>query len=272
MEEVMDSFRLEGKVTIVTGAAQGIGAKCAEVFAAAGAKVVLTDVLEDKGKAAADQIRKSSGEALFHFLDVTDEGGWISVIHEAVQAFGGLDVLVNNAAVTSQNLVEDVSLEEWRKVMAVNIDGVFLGVKNAIRAMKPGGISGRGGSIVNISSICAMIAMKGAGSYSAAKGAVRSLTKVSALECGALKYGIRVNSIHPGVILTELVRAGMEESAKRGVFASAAEALSLYESQHPIGRLGEPVEVARAALYLASEASAFITGAELVIDGGFTIQ
>lgn len=268
----MNGFRFDGKVAMITGAAQGIGARCAEVFAAAGAKVVLTDILAQQGAAAAEGIRNSGGEAVFHLLDVTDEGQWEAVIEKAVKIYGGLDVLVNNAAVTSQNLIEEVALDEWRKVMAVNMDGVFLGVKHAIRAMKPGGISGRGGSIVNISSMCAMIAMKGAGSYSAAKGGVRSLTKVAALECGTLKYGIRVNSIHPGVILTELVKAGMEESAKRGVFKSAAEALALYESQHPVGRLGEPVEIAQAALYLASEASAFITGAELVIDGGFTIQ
>jgi 3alpha(or 20beta)-hydroxysteroid dehydrogenase len=272
MENALKSFRLDGKVAMITGAAQGIGARCAEVFATAGAKVVVTDILENEAKSVVERIQNSGGEALYERLDVVDEQQWQSVIEKIFATCGGFDVLVNNAAITSQNLIEDVALDEWRKVMAVNIDGVFLGTKHAIRAMKPGGVSGRGGSIVNISSMCALIAMKGAGSYSAAKGAVRSLTKVAALECGILKYGIRVNSIHPGVILTELVKAGMEESAKRGVFKSAAEALSLYESQHPIGRLGDPVEIALATLYLASDASAFATGSELILDGGFTIQ
>jgi NAD(P)-dependent dehydrogenase (short-subunit alcohol dehydrogenase family) len=272
MEQALKSFRLDGKVALVTGAAQGIGAKCAEVFASAGAKVVVTDVLEAKGTSVAKGIRDGGGEAMFQLLNVTDEQQWQSVIEKTVKTYGGFHALVNNAAITGQNLVENTPLEEWRKVMAVNNDGVFLGTKHAILAMKPGGISGRGGSIINISSMCAMIAMRGAGSYSAAKGAVRSLTKVAALECGELKYGIRINSIHPGVILTELTKSGMEDSAKRGIFKSAAEAQALYESHHPIGRLGEPVEIAYAALYLASEASAFTTGAELVIDGGFTIQ
>lgn len=272
MKEILKSFRLDGKVAMVTGAAQGIGAKCAEVFAAAGAKVVVTDILEEKGTAIAKGICDVGGEAMFQFLNVTDEKQWQSVIEKTVKTYSGLDVLVNNAAVTGQNIVENIPLDEWRKVMAVNNDAVFLGTKHAILTMKPGGISGRGGSIINISSMCAMIAMRGAGSYSAAKGAVRSLTKVAALECGELKYGIRVNSVHPGVILTELTKSGMEDSAKKGVFKSAAEAQALYESMHPIGRLGEPVEVAYAALYLASDASGFTTGAEIVLDGGFTIQ
>lgn len=268
----LESFRLDGKVAMVTGAAQGIGASCAEIFAAAGAKVVVSDILEKEGSAVVDGIRNSGGEAVFYHLNVADEVEWQSVIEKTLKTYGGFDVLVNNAGVTSSNFIEDIALDEWRKVMSVNIDGVFLGTKCAIQAMKPGGVSGRGGSIINVSSICAMVAVQGQGVYSAAKGAVRSLTKVAALECANLKYGIRVNSIHPGVTITELVKSGLEESAELGIFKSAAEARALYESQHPIGRLGEPVEIAHAALYLASEASAFTTGAEFVLDGGYTAQ
>ncbi len=272
MNQMMERFRMDGKVALITGAGRGIGAATAEAFAAAGAKVVVTDVLEEEGKAVAEKICNAGGEAIFEFLNVVDEQQWQNVIDKAVATYGGFDALVNNAAITTQCHVEDISMEEWRKVMSVNIDGVFLGIKHGIQAMKPGGKAGRGGSIVNISSICAIIAMHGSGSYSAAKGAVRSLTKVAAVECGSLKYGIRINSVHPGVILTELVKAGMEESAKKGIFKSSEEALALYESQHPIGRLGEPIEIAQAALYLASDAGAFTTGAELVVDGGFTAQ
>ncbi len=151
-------------------------------------------------------------------------------------------------------------------------NSVFLGTKHAILAMKPGDSSGRGGSIVNISSICAMIAMQGAASYSAAKGAVRSMTKVAAVECGNLKYGIRVNSVHPGVILTEMVKAGMEDSVRQGIFKDVGEAQAVYEGLHPGGKMGEPVEIAKVVLYLASDASAYTTGAEFVIDGGITAQ
>jgi NAD(P)-dependent dehydrogenase (short-subunit alcohol dehydrogenase family) len=138
--------------------------------------------------------------------------------------------------------------------------------------MKPGGISGRGGSIINMASICAMVAFKGAGSYSAAKASITSLTKIAAVECGLNGYGIRVNSIHPGVILTDLVRAGMEDSVRKGLFKSTAEAQAAYESMHPIGRLGEPQDIAHAVLYLAADASRFMTGAELVVDGGYIAQ
>ncbi len=249
-----------------------IGACCAHRLAAAGAKVVVTDIETEQPEGVVKEIRQAGGTAVFRRLDVANEADWEAAVEAAVNTYGSLDILVNNAGIEDMTMVEDTPLDTWRRVMSVNSDGVFLGVKHAIRAMKPGGISGRGGSIVNMASICAMVALDGAGSYSAAKAAVTMLTKVAAVECGKLGYGIRVNSVHPGVILTELVKAGMEESASRGIFKSAAEAQALYESLHPIGRLGEPEDIANAVLYLASDASSFVTGAQLVVDGGFIAQ
>jgi 3alpha(or 20beta)-hydroxysteroid dehydrogenase len=272
MQRITSPFRVDGKVALVTGAARGIGASSARLLAEAGAKVVVTDVDADLAGKLVQQIREAGGEAMARRLDVTDEEQWQAAIAAAVQTFGGLDIVVNNAGVENMNLVEDISLKDWRQVMSVNSDGVFLGVKHAIRAMKPGGIAGRGGSIVNMASICAFVAFKGAGSYSAAKAAITNLTKIAAVECGQNRYGIRINSIHPGVILTELVKAGMETSVKNGLFKTAAEAQALYESMHPIGHLGAPEDIANAVLFLASDASRFMTGSEVVVDGGFIAQ
>ena len=272
MQRIADPFRVDGKVALVTGAARGIGACSARLLAAAGAKVVVTDVESGLAEQVVREIRQAGGEAIALRLDVTDEEQWQAVIGEAVQTFGGIDIVVNNAGVENLNLVEDMPLRDWRQVMSVNSEGVFLGVKHAIRAMKPGGISGRGGSIINMASICAMVALRGAASYSAAKAAITSLTKIAAVECGQNAYGIRVNSIHPGVILTDLVKAGMEDSVRKGIFKSTAEAQAAYEGMHPIGHLGEPQDIAHAVLYLASDASRFMTGSELVVDGGFIAQ
>lgn len=272
MQRITHPFRVDGKVALVTGAARGIGACSARLLAEAGARVVVTDIESGPAEQVVREIRQAGGEAMALRLDVTDEEQWQAVIGEAVQKFGGIDVVVNNAGVENMNLVEDMPLRDWRQVMSVNSDGVFLGVKHAIRAMKPGGLSGRGGSIINMASICAMIALRGAASYSAAKAAITNLTKIAAVECGQNAYGIRVNSIHPGVILTELVKAGMEDSVRKGLFKSTAEAEAAYRSMHPIGHLGEPQDIAHAVLYLASDASRFMTGAELVVDGGFIAQ
>ncbi len=272
MKEILDAFMLEGKACLVTGAGRGIGLKCAEVLAAAGAKVVVTDVMQEEGIDVVKGIRSSGGTAIFRKLDVTDEAQWEAVIRNTVEEFGGLDVLVNNAGMEGNNLVENISLDQWRKVMSVNADGVFLGTKHAILAMKPGGIAGSGGSIINMCSMCGLIAIPNTATYSATKGAVRLFTKVAALECAQLKYGIRVNSVHPGVINTPLLVKGTHQQVELGLLPSFEEGIAMYERMHPMGRLGDPVDVARAVLYLASEASAFTTGSELVLDGGYTAQ
>jgi NAD(P)-dependent dehydrogenase (short-subunit alcohol dehydrogenase family) len=269
MQTERTSFRLNDKVALITGSGRGIGAETAEVLAEAGAKVVVTDIIEEESKAVAERINSNGGEAIYFPLDVTSEDQWESVVQNTVQKFGGLNILVNNAAIVSMNQLEDTSLEEWRKIMNVNSDGVFLGIKHAILAMKPGGISGQGGSIINISSVCAMIVMPGSCAYSAAKAAVRITTKMAAVECGRSGYGIRVNSVHPGVIRTEMMVKGLDAAVEEGIYNSREEAESMFTELHPIGRLGDSLDVAQAVLYLASDASAFVTGAELVVDGGY---
>ncbi len=267
-----EPFRLDGKVALVTGAGRGIGAKCAEVLAQAGAKVVVSDILDQQGEAVAARIRDQGQKGIFQHLDVTSEEQWIAAIQAAIAGFGRFDVLVNNAGIEQIGLLENITAKEWRQLMAVNSDGVFLGTKQAILAMKPGGLAGRGGSIVNISSNAGIVAYYAAAAYSASKGAVRMLTKVAAVECGRHQYRIRVNSVHPGVIRTDLMGAGLARLANLGLVPSAEEAVTMFTNMHPIGRLGEPCDVAYAVLYLASDASDFITGSELVVDGGFTAQ
>ncbi len=254
---------------MVTGAGRGIGAKCAEVLAEAGAKVMVSDILEKEGNAIVEAICAAGGEAVFQRLDVSNEEEWISTVDTLVKTFGGFDVLVSNAGIEGINLVEDIPVEQWRQVMSVNADGVFLGMKHAIRAMKPGGIAGKGGSIINMASVTANVAFYSAGAYSSAKGAVRMMTKVAAVECGNHKYGIRVNSVHPGVIRTELLEASFVNFAKKGLYPTPEDAEAEYVGMHPIGKLGTTLDVAQTVLYLASDASDFVTGAELIVDGGY---
>lgn len=272
MTDINVNFSMAGKVSLVTGAARGIGATCAQMLAEAGSTVILTDVLADDGKAVAEAIKRDGGKAMFILQDVTDEEEWQSVIKQAVDAYGSLDVVVNNAGVEGVNLVENIPLEQWRQVMSVNADGVFLGTKHAIRAMKPGGIAGKGGSIVNMCSACGLIGCFNAAAYAASKGAVRLFTKVAAVECGQLGYGIRVNSVHPGIIRTELFEKSLPNMVQKGLFASEAEAEATYTQLHPIGRIGTTRDVGQAVLYLASDASGFVTGTEMVVDGGWTAQ
>jgi 3alpha(or 20beta)-hydroxysteroid dehydrogenase len=227
-------------------------------------------IAEEMGNAAVDIIKANGGEAMFCRLNVTQESEWASAVKTTVSVYGRLDVLVNNAGVNIFSMVENLTGEQWRQGMAINTEGVFYGVKHGILAMKPGGIAGEGGSIVNISSVTAFIAVAGTACYSASKAAVNMLTKVAAVECGQFKYGIRVNSIHPGVIRTPFTVAGFETMGKDGGFGSAAAAEATFVALHPIGRIGEPEDVGEAVLYLASDASSFVTGSSLTVDGGWT--
>ena len=210
--------RVKGKVALITGAARGLGKAQALLLAEEGARVVVTDILETDGKKVAEEIGRKGGEAIFLKLDVTNEQDWQEVIRRTLSQFGRLDVLVNNAGVMLRKVIEDISLEEWRWVMGVNIDGVFLGTKYAIGAMKKSG----GGSIINISSIAGMVGLPYSSPYIASKGAVRLFTKAAAIECSkaALDYNIRVNSVHPGFIELQPGLAG--DDFQKPVAVSAA--------------------------------------------------
>ncbi|MEQ9519335.1 MAG: glucose 1-dehydrogenase [Parvibaculum sp.] len=265
--------RLDGKVAIVTGAGKGIGAATAGLLASEGAKVLLTDIDQAAGEKAADEIQNRSDTASFIAHDVTDEAAWDKIVAHAVKVYGRLDILVNNAGIApSGGPIEDLSLADWRHVTAIDLDSVFLGCKYAIRAMKVNANEKGGGSIINISSIMGLIGQPNAAAYNAAKGGVRLLTKVAALECAEAGYGIRVNSVHPGFVDTPLVRNAVNDGVIAGRMGSENEAFELLTLLHPIGRLGVPKDIANAILFLASDESSFMTGAELVVDGGYTAR
>lgn len=252
--------RVKDKVAIITGAASGMGEASARLLAREGAKVVMTDINEADGERIAKEIVDQGGACAFIKQDVASEADWQRVIAGTLDLFGKLDVLVNNAGVTVNKDIEGTTLEEWRWVMSINLDGVFLGIKHAIGAMKKNG----GGSIINISSAAGMVGQLWAAAYCSSKGGVRLLTKAAALECSKAgrDYSIRVNSIHPGCVRTAL----LEPLLKKPEMAAIINGL------HPVGHLGEPEDVAYMVLYLASDESKFVTGSELVIDGGYTAQ
>lgn len=252
--------RVEGKTAIVTGAASGLGRASALMLAREGARVVVTDVLEAEGAKVRDEIVAVGGEAIFVRHDVASEADWIAVMKATQQRFGGVDVLVNNAGVLFSAQIEETPLEKWRWLMSVNCDGVFLGVKHAIGAMKD-----RGGSIINLSSVAGLVGLPKISAYCASKGAVALFTKAAALECAKAGYAIRVNSIHPGGIWTPMLEVFVGKHGEPSADAAAA-------AMHPVGHAGEPNDIAYGVVYLASEESKFVTGAEMVIDGGYTAQ
>ena len=250
-------MRLEGKVAFISGGAQGMGAVEARMFAAEGAKVAIGDVLSEEGRRVAAGIGEAGGEAIFLELDVTSETQWQQAIAATVARFGKLDILVNNAGIGGQSTIEDTTEEMWDRVMDVNAKGVFLGTKAAIPEMRRAG----GGSVINISSQLGLVGVDNSSpQYQASKGAVRLLTKSTAIQYAS--DGIRANSIHPGTIETPMTAHLLaEESHRRNRL-----------ERTPLGRLGRPEDVAYGALYLASDESSFVTGSELVIDGGRTAQ
>ena len=256
--------RLNNKVAIVSGSAEGIGEATAKLFAKEGAKVVVADINETKGKKVVNDIQQAGGEAIYFSLDVTKEKGWQDLMNATTQKYGKLNVLVNNAGISRAKDIENTSLDDWNAIMAVNATGVFLGTKYAIETMKD---SGELCSIINRSSIDGQIAESGLFAYCASKGAVTILTKSAALCCGEKGYKIRVNSVHPGYIRTALT----EEEA-RGYGLEPEEYFVKVGKQHPLGCIGEPDDIAFIDVYLASDESKWTTGAEFVVDGGWTAQ
>jgi 3(or 17)beta-hydroxysteroid dehydrogenase len=255
--------RLNGKVAIVTGSAEGIVEFTARLFAKEGAKLIIVDINEAKGEQVAGGIRKSGGEAVFMRLDVTSEQNWQALMEATLEKYGKLNILVNNAGISKIADIENTTLEDWHATMAVNATGVFPSTKHAIKTMKK---NGEPCSIINQSSIDGQVAEPDLFAYCASKGAVTILTKSAALSCGARGYSIRVNSVHPAYIHTAMTK---EEA--RGYGISEEEYMARMRALHPIG-IGEPIDVAYMDLFLASDESKWATGAEFTVDGGITAQ
>ena len=264
--------RLDGKVVLVTGGARGLGAEIARAMASVGAAVMITDLLEKQGMETVLALRAGGAKAEFFKHDVIDESAWEAAMGATVQKLGGLDVLVNNAGIERMQFLTEQSAEGFRQILDVNVTGTFLGCKHAVRVMRPGGAAGKGGSIVNLSSIAGIIGVTALGAYNASKGAVRILTKSVAVECGTLKTGIRCNSIHPGVIRTDMGNHFIQNFVDLKIVPDFATAETMFRNAVPMGEYGTPHDIAAAALFLASEQSRWITGTEIVVDGGYTAQ
>lgn len=255
--------RVINKVALVTGGASGLGRSSAILLAREGAKVVVTDVDEAQGHEVAKTIQNEGGEAIFVRHDVSHEEAWKDVMHVVSSTFGHLHIVANSAGVGVGGNVEEVTLEDWRKLLKINLDGIFLGTQYGIKAMRA---HGEGGSIINFSSIEGIIGDPNLPAYNASKGGVTLFTKSAALHCAKQGYRIRVNSIHPGYIWTPMVENYLKAQG------NVEEGRKYLDSLHPIGHVGEPDDIGYGVVYLASDESKFMTGAELVIDGGYTAQ
>ncbi len=259
-------YDVSSKVALVTGGASGIGAETARLLAAKGAAVAVADINANTGVANAEGIKAAGGEAIHLPLDVSSVSSWEETMVAIQEHFGGLHVLVNGAGIELVRKIEDTSLADFRKVMAVNLDGVFLGIKYAIPAMRDTQQSMGGGSIINISSVAGIQGHMRQIAYAGSKGGVRLMTKAAAAEAAQYGYNVRINSVHPGTIETPMVQGMIAHRNEEGQKA----ALEKIRQMHPIGRLGQPIDIANAILFLASDASSFMTGSEVVVDGGMT--
>lgn len=256
--------RVQDKVALITGGASGIGRGCAERLAEEGAVVVITDIQADLGAEVVAGITAAGGRAEFLAHDVTDEAAWIEVVRTTVERHGGLHVLVNNAGIGIGGSIVDMTLADWQRQQAINLDGVFLGVKHCIPPMRDAG----GGSIINLSSVAGLKGAANLAAYNATKGGVRLFTKGVALECANSGWNIRVNSVHPGVIDTPIwtkVNPDFLAEGENAVDVDAMAALGV-----PVGKPGYPRDIANGVLFLASDDSSYVTGTELVIDGGLS--
>jgi NAD(P)-dependent dehydrogenase (short-subunit alcohol dehydrogenase family) len=254
--------KLAGKVALVTGGASGIGRASAIRLAQEGAAIVIGDIQDAMGSSCADEIASAGATAKYLHLDVADEEAWKKSVAQIAQTYGRLDILVNNAGIGIGGQITELSLADWRRQQAVNLDGAFLGIKHCLPLMRAGG----GGSIINMSSVTALVGSATFVSYAAAKGGVRALTKSVARQCAALKDGVRVNSIHPGIIDTPIFET------LEGVSGAARDPNALVAAMVPLGTMGRPDDIAAGVVYLACDDSRYVTGSELVIDGGLVIH
>ena len=263
--------RLDGKVALVPGAARGIAGETARLMVKAGANVVVADVLDERGRQTVDAIKAAGGQAEYVHLDVTKEEDWIAAVNLATSKFGKLDMLVNNAGVFIGKGIEEVSLDEWNRLVAVNMTGVFLGTKLAAPALREAAKSSEHGSaIVNLASIAGIVGSQLDPLYSMTKGGVTLFTKSAALEFGRKGYRIRVNSIHPGVIQTEMGEQTFVARARRTGSNDTTAARQMVTDSVPWGRMGVPMDIAKGIVFLASDDAGYMNGAGLIVDGGLT--
>ena len=263
--------RLDGKVALISGGARGIGGETAKLMAQAGARVVIGDLLDAQGRDMVAAIRAAGGEAEYLRLDVTSEADWTAAIGLAQARWGKLDILVNNAGVFIGKAIEEISMEEWNRLVAVNMTGVFLGTRQAMPALAAAGKdSEHGSAIVNLASIAGLVGSQLDPLYSMTKGGVTLFTKSTALECGRKGYRIRVNSIHPGVIDTDMGEQTFVARARRQGSNDTAPARQTVTAGIPWGRLGVAMDIAKGIVFLASDDASYMNGARLVVDGGFT--
>ena len=255
--------RVENKVALITGGAMGIGRACAERLASEGAIIVITDVIDEVGMSAVDAITKTGGQASYLHHDVTSEDEWIKILQQIRQLHGRLDILVNNAGIAVRASIFEMTMAQFQKQNAVNLDGVFLGLKHSIPFMA----EQYGGSVINVSSVAGLMASPGLSAYAMTKGGVRLLSKSVAKECAALGNGVRVNSIHPGIIETAIWNK-MDANPEGG--ENQADVETIAEMAVPGGILGKPVDIANGVLYLASDDSRYVNASELVIDHGLS--
>jgi 3(or 17)beta-hydroxysteroid dehydrogenase len=262
--------RLDGKVALISGAARGIGAETARLMVEAGAQVAIGDVLDERGRETA---RTLGAAALYRHLDVTSEDDWRAAVAAVTARFGGIDILVNNAGMFLGKDIEEASLDEWHRLAGINLTGVFLGTKLALPALRERGAnSPHGSAIVNLASVAGLVGSQLDPLYSMTKGGVTLFTKSAALEFGRKGYKVRVNSIHPGVIDTDMGAQTFAARAKNMGSNDVDAARQIALRTHPIGRLGIPNDIAKGIVFLASDDSGFMTGAGLVVDGGLTAQ
>ncbi|MCP5398212.1 MAG: SDR family oxidoreductase [Sphingomonas sp.] len=255
-----------GKTVLVTGGARGIGAGIARAFHSAGANIIVSDVLDREGSELVEEL---AGNALFLQQDVRDEQRWQQVVEQCADWGGGLDVLINNAGIEAAMPLVDFDADVARRLLDINVVGVLLGMKWAFRSMRPGGIVGKGGAIVNLSSISSQAAAGGMAAYAGSKAAVERATKVAAVEAGKGGYNIRVNCLYPGIIQTDMVDQLIDECVDLGWFGGSDECRSWLTAKTPLGRFGSPEDVAKVTMFLCSDYASFVTGAGVPVDGGF---